>query len=210
MAERFSWLESLLRPASLPASPEDFFARLPVIDTPRLTLRRMRMQDAPDIYAYSKDPEVARHVLWDAHASIWDSRAYLRFILRQYRSGQPSSWGIEEKGTGRLIGTIGYMWYSGENSTVELGYSLARDRWNQGYMTEALQAVLQETFEVLHINRAEAQHFTDNPASGRVMLKCGMTLEGTLRQRIFHRGQFRDVSLWAITRADWEKQHRST
>ncbi len=205
-----SWVSWLLRPAVLPDTPQDFFSRLPVIDTPRLTLRRLTMRDAADVYAYAKDPEVARHVLWDAHRSIGESRLFLRFMVRQYRLGEPSSWGIVHRETGRVIGTIGYMSYNGENSTVELGYSLSREYWGQGLMTEALNAVLKETFEVLKVHRAEAQHFSGNPASGRVMEKCGMQHEGHMRQRIYNKGRFRDVELWGMLRRDWQKSHGET
>ena len=199
-----------LREVPFYSSVSDYFSHLPVLDTPRLTLRPMTLRDASDIYAYSCDPEVARHVLWDAHRSPADSRAYLRFILRQYRDGTPSSYGIVWKETGRLIGTIGFMAYSQENSTVELGYSLGRSWWNRGIMTEALRAVLALTFDTMQIHRAEAQHEVENPASGRVMLKCGMRREGCLRGRIFNKGRFSDVELYAMLREDWEmmKTHR--
>ena len=52
------------------------------------------------------------------------------------------------------------------------------------------------------LNRIEAQHELDNPASGRVMEKCGMRCEGTLRQRVFNKGRFSDVRLYAILRGD--------
>lgn len=51
------------------------------------------MSDCQDVFAYSRDPEVARHVLWDAHQSISQTRSYLRYMLRQYRNGEPSSYG---------------------------------------------------------------------------------------------------------------------
>lgn len=181
------------------------FSNLPTLETPRLLLRKMTMRDAADIYAYSCDPEVARHVLWEAHRSPADSRAYLRFILRQYREGDPSSYGMVLKETGRLIGTIGFMSYNAENSTVEVGYSMARAMWNRGLMTEALQAVLRLSFEELRLHRVEAQHETSNPASGHVMLKCGMTHEGTLRGRIYNKGHYSDVELYAILREDWQR-----
>ena len=202
MAERF--LRGLALKESPPTydTPGDLFARLPVLDTPRLTLRPMTMRDAQDIYDYSCDKEVARHVLWDAHRSVADSRAYLRYILRQYREGMPSSYGIVLKETGRLIGTIGFMWYHHENSTVEVGYSLARWLWNRGLMTEALQAVITMAFEELHVHRIEAMHDAANPASGRVMEKCGMKKEGLLRHRVFNKGRFVDVELYAILAED--------
>ena len=62
---------------------EPIFSRLPQLGTDRLILRRMTMADAQDIFAYSRDPEVSRYVLWDAHRSIHDSRAYLRYLQRQ-------------------------------------------------------------------------------------------------------------------------------
>ncbi|MBE5796011.1 MAG: GNAT family N-acetyltransferase [Clostridiales bacterium] len=208
MADRNRTLLSwLMMPAGLPHSPQEYFSRLPVIETPRLILRRMTLKDAPDLFAYSQDPEVARHVLWTAHRSIWETKAYIRYVLQQYRLGEPSSWCIVEKETNRAVGTIGFMSFSAENSTVEVGYSLARSHWNRGLMTEALEAVLNEAFTVLRLHRVEAQHFSANPSSGRVMEKCGMTHEGHLRQRIWNKGEFQDVEMWAILRRDWQKRH---
>lgn len=199
-----SWLTTS---AGLPPSPREYFSSLPVIETPRLILRRMTLKDAPDLFAYSQDPEVARYVLWTAHRSLWETKAYIYCILDQYRLGEPSSWCIVEKETNRAVGTIGFMSFSAENSTVEVGYSLARSHWNCGLMTEALEAVLNEAFTVLRLHRVEAQHFSANPSSGRVMEKCGMTHEGHLRQRIWNKGEFQDVEMWAILRRDWQKRH---
>lgn len=206
MGDIRSLLKWLVMPAAEPDTPQDFFSRLPVLETERLILRKVTLRDAPDMYRYCRDKEVARHVLWDAHTSLMETRAYVRFLLYQYRNGEPGSWGIVLKETGRVVGTIGYMSYSADNSTVEIGYSLAREAWSKGLMTEALNAVIGETFRVLKLHRIEAMHFTDNPASGRVMEKCGMTHEGHLRERIFCKGEFRDVEMWAILRRDWEKR----
>ena len=160
----------------------NLFSSLPTLRTKRLTLRPVRMSDAADLYEYSKDPEVARHVLWDAHTSIHQTRSYLRFLIRQYRAG--------------------FMWVQQENRSAEVGYSLSRAYWNRGIMTEALQAVLQFGFDTLNLNRIEAQHESDNPASGRVMEKAGMIHEGRLRQRVYNKGRYADVELYAILRQD--------
>lgn len=206
MAERFLRGLTLKESSRELLTPGEVFSRLPILQTPRLILRPMTMRDAQDIYDYSCDKEVARHVLWDAHRSVADSRAYLRFIIRQYREGMPSSYGMVLKETNRVIGTIGFMWMNQDNSTVEVGYSLARAYWNQGLMTEALSALIDMAFTKLNLHRIEAQHETSNPASGHVMAKCGMQKEGTLRGRIFNKGKFVDVDLYAILREDWEKK----
>ena len=183
----------------------DMLTYMPDLMTPRLRLRRLTMRDAQDIFRYSRDPEVARHVLWDAHRTVGDSRAYLRYMLRRYRSHEPASWGIEWRETGAVIGTIGFMWVQEDNSAAEVGYSLARDFWGKGYMTEALKAVIQYGFDGLNLNRIEAQHETTNPASGAVMRKCHMQHEGTLRSRLFNKGRYVDVELYAILRRDYNR-----
>lgn len=185
------------------------FDDMPRLETPRLILRRLEMRDAPDLFDYSRDPQVAKHVLWDAQTSVNEARAYVRYMLRRYRAGEPASWGIEEKETGRVVGTIGYMWYQRDNNACEVGYSLARRRWNRGYMTEALAEVLRFSFEELGVHRVEAQHEVENAASGAVMRKCGMRKEGTLRGRLYNKGRYVDVDLYAMLREDYARWART-
>lgn len=184
----------------------DVFSHLPTLLTPRLTLRPVRMSDAEDMYEYSRDPEVARHVLWDAHTSIHQTRNYIRFLIRQYRNASPGTFAIALRDSGKVIGTIGFMWVQTDNRSAEVGYSLSRQYWNQGYMSEALQAIVDFGFDRLNLNRIEAQHECDNPASGHVMQHAGMRREGTLRQRIFNKGRYVDVDLYAIVRSDRSKR----
>ena len=161
---------------------------MPVLETPRLILRRINMHDAQDLYNYGRDPLVAKHVLWDTYKNIFEARSYVRYMVRKYRSGSAASWGIEYRRTGRIIGTIGFMWVQTDNCSAEVGYSLSRDSWNNGIMTEALR-----------------QHETGNPASGAVMRKCGMAKEGTLRQRLFNKGKYVDVDMYSILRGDFDQ-----
>ena len=202
--------EKILRALSFPgATPSSsdygaYFSHLPVLETPSLVLRPVRLSDAADIYAYAADPEVARYVLWDAHRSIRDTRSYIRYIRSLYRAGAPSSWAIVLRETGCVIGTIGFMWASSENRSAEVGYSLSRRYWNRGFATEALSAVLSSAFHTLNFHRIEAQHDARNPASGRVMEKCGLRREGLLRSRLRNKGEFIDVVLYAILRRDFE------
>ena len=156
---------------------------MPTLETPRLTLRRMTMKDAKDVFEYSRDADVARHVLWSAQKDIGEAKDYCRYMTRRYRADEPSSWGIVDKKTGRLVGTIGYMNYDMDNASVEIGYSLAKWMWNGGYMTEALRR--------------------------RVMEKCGMRKEGVLRQRLYNKGKFVDVALYAILKDDVRPARRA-
>ena len=186
--------------------PEDaasrVFRNLPTLETPRLTLRKLRMRDAEDVYSWSRDPDVARYVLWTAHQNVRETRDYIRYVRSLYRRGLPSSWGIELKETGRVIGTMGVMAWIPEYRVAEVGYSLGKKWWRQGYAAEALSALMDLMFDEMRINRVEGQCDVRNPASGRVMEKCGMRREGLLRQRVRNKGEAVDVLLYAAIAAD--------
>lgn len=197
-----SWL---LPPAAVPGAPvQEIFTGLPVLETERLMLRKARPGDAAAIFRYASDPEVARYVLWDAHESLSDSRAYVRYLRHQYASGEPSSWVIVHREEGSVIGTMGYMSYDAEHGLAEIGYSLSREMWGKGLATEALSRVVRFSFDTLSLHRLEGMYDTANPASRRVMEKSGMRFEGVLRGRVWNKGSYRDVGLCAITREDYE------
>lgn len=183
------------------------FSNLPTLETARLRLRPIRREDAAAVFSYTKDTEVTRHVLWDAHQTIAQARRFIRFLRRQYRRGLPASFAIALQGSDRVIGTIGFMWVNTDHQSAEIGYSLSREYWNKGLMTEALRAVLAFGFDTLHLNRIEGQHDTQNPASGKVMQHAGMQYEGLMRQRLRNKGRFIDVACYAILKSDPRPQY---
>ena len=190
------------------APPRQFFANLPVLETEDLILRRPSRKDAEDVFRYASDPEVARYVLWEPHRSIAETRLFLRDLSRRIRAGLPSSWVVTLKENRTVIGTMGFVWYSSADRSAELGYSFSREYWNRGYATQALRAVVDALFTSLPLNRLEAQHDLRNPASGRVMQKCGFRQEGILRSRMLNKGEYVDVALCALLRAEWEGRQR--
>lgn len=184
------------------------FAQLQTLETARFLLRKIQLRDDYDIFEYSRDPEVARYVQWRAYTNIHEARDYIRYMQRQYRSDQPASWAVVDKATGKVIGTAGYSWLNRDHNSAEVGYSISRLYWNKGVMTEVLAAMLRHGFETLRLHRIEAQHDVRNPASGRVMEKNGMTREGTLRGRLYNKGEYVDVNLYSILYDEWAKSER--
>ncbi len=174
-----------------------------VLITPRLSLRRPRLADAADFFAYAREEAVARYVLWDSHRHMRDSRQALRAILARSKSQGAETFAICLKKSDSLIGTIGPVWLDWGNLSCEVGFSLGRPYWGQGLMTEALEAFLRHAFYDLGLNRVEGQYDLLNPASGRVMAKAGMIREGELRQRLYYKGRYADVGLYAAIRETW-------
>jgi RimJ/RimL family protein N-acetyltransferase len=181
-------------------SKSEFFKYLPVIETERLKMRKLSMRDASDVFEYASVPEVAEHVTWNFHRNIADSIHFLRIITRQYEDGMPSPWGIVYKENMKLIGTIGYHFWSPANYFAEVGYALSKDYWNRGLMTESLNAILDFGFSKMYLNRVEATCKLGNIASEKVMLKCKMSFEGIMRQRLFAKESFHDLKIYAIVK----------
>ena len=176
---------------------------LPILETPDLLLRQLLQSDAQDVFSYSSNPHVSKYVFWEPHRTVLDSRSMIRYMQQRMRQGEPSSWGIFCKQAQKIIGTIGFVEISHEHQSAEVGYSLAEEYWNRGYATQALAAVLNFAFLQLQCNRVEAFFDVRNPASGRVMEKNGMHFEGTMKEKFFCKGQYIDVSSYALTRREY-------
>jgi|SRR4030095_5239658 RimJ/RimL family protein N-acetyltransferase len=187
----------------------ELFKNLPVIETTRLRMRRLSMRDASDVFEYASVTEVAENVTWENHRNLSDSIHFLRVITQQYENGIPSPWGIIYNETSKLIGTIGFHVWNKINSFAEVGYAISKDYWNKGLMTEALKAILGFGFNHMHLNRIEATCKLQNEASEKVMKKCGFKFEGIMVQKLFAKGEFHDLKLFAITKDEFNRNNNN-
>ncbi|GAB6876810.1 GNAT family N-acetyltransferase [Thermaerobacter litoralis] len=191
-------------PAPDPSVREGFFRNLPVLETPRLILRPLTLDDVDDVYAYASDPEVARYTTWEAHRSLEDSRTFVEAVVRAYRDDRNAPWAMVLRETGRVIGTVDFVAWAPQHARAELGYAMGRAYWGRGLMTEAVRTLIDYGFSRMGLNRIEARCIPENRASARVMEKAGMRYEGLLREVMFSKGRFVDLCLYAILRREWE------
>ena len=112
--------------------------------------------------------------------------------------------GIELKESGRLVGTVDFVWWKPEQQSAEIGYVLARDCWGQGLMTEVASALLKLGFGEMDLVRIQARCIEGNIGSQRVMEKIGMSYEGTLRKGIKTKGRHWDLKLYSILKDEYE------
>lgn len=143
------------------------------IRSERLFLRPGWSEDWPELYAAIADEAVVRNLAsapWPY--AVGDAMAFVR---REQKHMRPHFLITLPGADGaRLIGSIGL---GGDADEAELGYWIARSHWGQGYATEAARAVLRLAAALGH-RRIAAGHFTDNPASGRVLEKVGFRWTG--------------------------------
>jgi RimJ/RimL family protein N-acetyltransferase len=174
----------------------------PTLTTERLVLRPFRTDDAPVVQTLAGDFAVADTTLnvphpyldgmaeeWIAkHGPAWESGALATFAITLRSAG--------------VVGAIS-LTLAPTHCRAELGYWVGRPYWNRGFATEAASAILEFGFTTLELNRIQAMHMTRNPASGRVLQKLGMRLEGIHRQYYWKTGRPEDLARYALLRENW-------
>ena len=153
------------------------------LETDRLILRRFENADAAAMYKnWASDPEVTKYLTWPTHPSQKISQIVTDEWVNAYANENYYQWAIVIKENGdEPIGSIGVVRMDEEIAMVHIGYCIGKVWWNQGVTSEALKAIMDFLFDEVGANRIEARHDLRNPNSGKVMEKCGMKYEGTLR-----------------------------
>ena len=177
---------------------QKLFKKIPEIEGERILLRRLRIADASDMYDYARREQVTRYLLWSPHPNQDYTRQYLSYVQGLYRDGAFYDWAIVDKESGRMIGTCGFPLITEANNQAEVGYVLNPDFWGMGYATEALGLLLSFACKTLRLHRIEARCFEHHAASRRVMEKCGMEYEGSLRDALLVKGRYETVAVYSI------------
>lgn len=173
--------------------------------TDRLILRPFTVEDAPAMYAaWAGDPEVTRFLTWPTHESEAVSRAVLTQWSACYERDDWYLWAIAlAEDPAAPIGSISVVKQDERIGLAEVGYCIGRPWWRQGIMSEALAAVIDFLIRQVGCNRVQARHDPRNPNSGRVMRRCGMQYEGTLRQADWNNQGVCDEAVYSILAAEY-------
>lgn len=176
------------------------------METARLVLRPFVKEDAPAMYRnWASDPEVTKFLSWPTYKTVDTAHEILNIWVPQYRDDTFYQWAIELKEIGEVIGSISVVNFDERVDMAEIGFCVGRSWWGQGMMTEAFQAVIDFLFGEVGVQRIEAGHDPNNPASGAVQRKCGLKYEGTLRRSIRSNQGITDKTVMAILKEEWEK-----
>ncbi|MBQ2187125.1 MAG: GNAT family N-acetyltransferase [Bacteroidales bacterium] len=143
------------------------------METDRILLRHWRDDDAETLFKWASDPDVGPRAGWPPHKSVEESRE----VIKNFFSND-DTWAMELKETSEIIGCIGVLRSSVSNLKIagnecEVGYWVAKPYWGKGICTEALRLVIDYCFNVNKFNAIWGDYFPENPASGKVMEKCG-------------------------------------
>lgn len=182
------------------------FSKMPVLQTERLTLRKLTPRDAQDMFDYAHRADVTRYLTWSPHPDVRYSREYLEYLQGRYAGGMYYDWGVIDRSNGKMIGTCGFTSFNCTHDKAEIGYVLHPDYWGKGLAAEAVKKILDFGFEKLRLHRIEAKFMKENARSLRVMEKVGMTFEGYEREAMLIKGRYVTVGTCAILKDEWEKK----
>jgi [ribosomal protein S5]-alanine N-acetyltransferase len=175
------------------------FSNLPTLYTQRLILRTLQITDVEDIFTLTSDPLVIRlTTLFQVARTKTDASRYIKGILTAYKKGTCAPWALVDKKTNKVIGIAGFNNYVAHHARGEISYAIIRSYWNQGFATEAAQALIHFGFNKLGLHRIQGICDPRNKASARVLEKCGMKFEGLLRHYLIIHGKNCNRKMYAI------------
>lgn len=142
-----------------------------VIESERLILRPLMVEDAGDVFEWVSDPVVNRYMPYSLYQNVKQAEEWIALIPEE-----ENEFAFCLKDTKKVIGS-GNVVYDTDRNGYELGYNLNRAFWGKGYATEAAKAMLKWAYDNLDAREFVAHHANANTASGRVLKKCGFVFE---------------------------------
>jgi len=175
----------------------------PLLQGERIRLRPFDLADVEDVFAYASDPQTTRYVGWDPHRTRHDSTLYIQRCRAEHDG--LSTFAVEHLERRRVIGAVDLRLVSRIWRIGEIGYTIARPYWGQGYNVEAGRLLIDFGFITLGLRRIQAICDVANRRSYRTMEKLGMIRDMIVYHARFENGRPIDRYRYSIRRREWER-----
>lgn len=163
------------------------------------------MNDAEFMFDnWESDERVTEFLRWKTATDISETKIILEEWISGYEKPDFYQWAIVLKEINEPIGSISVVGKNEMLDIVHIGYCIGSKWWHKGITSEAFSAVIPYFFDEIGVNRIESQHDPDNPNSGKVMQKCGLKYEGTLRQADWNNKGIVDACMYSLLKSEWE------
>lgn len=182
---------------------ELIFETFPELNTQRLLLRQITQEDDQNLLEVLSDEDTCKYLTHNAVSDIGNIKRMIAGMQRFFDEKQRIRWGIARKTDNALIGHCGFFDIDKFNCCAEISYCLKSGSWGQGFMTEALDAMLKFGFEDYGFNRIVAKVMTGNAGSIKVLQKLGFVQEGILRESLYKNGQYQDLIVFSVLKSEY-------
>jgi [ribosomal protein S5]-alanine N-acetyltransferase len=169
------------------------------LQTPRLMLRTYTADDIPELLPLIGAREIAATTLRIPHPY---SQKDAEDLVAHANESDGVRLAVRLRDSATFVGGAGLR-LEPDHDRAEIGYWIGVPYWGNGYATEAARALLTYGFEQMKLNRIYASHYSNNPASGKILRKLGMKPEGCQRGHILKWGEYQDLELFGMLRSDF-------
>jgi [ribosomal protein S5]-alanine N-acetyltransferase len=173
------------------------------IESPRLWVRLITESDLPALMEVNGDDAVTRFVPYATWQSLDDARAWFKRMSDLQESGSVLQFVVTTKATGKAIGTCLLFHFKEITAPVELGYVLGQAHWGQGYMREALAALINCAFNQMSLRTLEAQVDVRNIRSIRLLLRLGFAQAGLPHRHEITKGEATETEIYRLHQHAW-------
>ena len=144
-----------------------------ILETPRLFLRKKRIEDAPFLLELNSNPLVIQYTGDVAFKNLKEAENIVGYIMNQYTQNGYGRLLVIEKATGNYLGWCGLK-YHADSKETDIGYRFLQSEWGKGYATEAAKACIEYGFSNLQLTRIIGNAMKQNVASINVFKKLDM------------------------------------
>ena len=169
------------------------FTPFPKIETRRLELNQLSMEDAEEIYFLRSNNEVIKYVDHSEAKSIRNAKEFISKINNGISKNEWIMWAIRIKGFPKLIGTICLWNFTKDKTAADIGFVLHPDHQKRGIMTEASNEIIKYGFSELKLDEIAGEVVTENMPSINLMKKFGFQMKN----------QADNISIYTLTREEY-------
>lgn len=177
------------------------FNPFPELETERLLLRKLRQEDASDIFEIRSDSGVMKYMARPVLRSQEEAGKYIEHVLNRFTENNAIDWGIEEKASKKLIGTIAFWRIEKDNYRAEIGFTLNKKWQMKGVMHEALAPVIRFGFEKMKLHSICADIDPLNEASIKLVEKNNFRREGFFRENRLFEDMYIDSLIYSLVKS---------
>jgi RimJ/RimL family protein N-acetyltransferase len=182
----------------------DWRRALPVLSDGGVTLRELRISDAPALHALLSNDEVSRFIS-PPPTTVEGFERFIAWTHRERAAGHYICFAVVPDGMSTATGIFQLRELDPGFGTAEWGFAIGQPFWGTGIFTAAARLMIDFAFDVVGAHRLEARAALVNGRGNGALAKIGAVKEGVLRRSFFRDGRYFDQALWSIVREEWHQ-----
>jgi [ribosomal protein S5]-alanine N-acetyltransferase len=190
--------------AILPTATPDWRQQLPTMVGTRVTLRELKLSDAPALLATMTAEDVARFISTPPD-TVEGFERFIQWAQRERGHGRYACFAVVPHGMTHPIGLFQLRQIDSGFTTAEWGFAIASAFWGGGYFVDAGRMIVDFAIDTVGVTRLEARSAVANGRGNGALRKMGAVQEGVLRRAFRKDGRYLDQALWSILAADWRQ-----